>query len=107
MQHGQGEGRCFASARLGTSQEVLSGQNDRNGLRLDGSGCLVALLVHSLENGRSQIQFFKFHDEAPVQAHGIGLSGCLEGQPPVKVRWDSQVGIKTTGVAWVRPQQEC
>jgi hypothetical protein len=29
-----------------------------------------------LQNGRSQIQFFKFHDEAPNVAHGIGLSGC-------------------------------
>ena len=57
---------------------VLAGQDDGDRLGLDGRGCVVALLLHGLQNGRSQIQFFKCHDGAPKAAHGIGLSGCWE-----------------------------
>ena len=78
VQDGQHEGGCFAGASLRPCQQVVTCQDDGNRLCLHGGGCVVALLLHGLENGRSQIQFFKFHDGAPKTAHGIGLSGCLE-----------------------------
>ena len=78
VQDGQHESGCFAGASLSPCQQVVTCQDDRDRLCLNGRGCVVALLLHGLQNGRSQIQFFKFHDVAPKTAHGIGLSGCLE-----------------------------
>ena len=78
VQHRQHECSSFAGSCLGTGQQVVPCQDDRNRLGLNGRGCVVALLLHGLQNGRSQIQFFKFHDGAPIAAHGIGLSGCWE-----------------------------
>ena len=76
VQDRQGKGCSFAGAGLSTCQQVVPCQDDRNRLGLDGRRCVVALLLHGLQNGRSQIQFFKCHDFAPKKAHGIGLSGC-------------------------------
>ena len=76
VKHGQRERSSFSCAGLGAGQQVMPCQNDRDRLGLDGCGGVVALLLHGLQNGRSQIQFFKFHDGAPKLAHGIGLSGC-------------------------------
>ena len=64
VQHGQGEGRCFAGAGLGAGQQVLSSQNGGNGLCLNRGGGVVALLAHSFQYGRSQVQFIKIHKGA-------------------------------------------
>ncbi len=72
VQHGQGEGRGLAGAGLGACQQVVAGEHRRNGLCLDGSRVLVTLLKHGLQNGGSQIQFFKCHviKDAPVRGAG-------------------------------------
>ena len=61
VQHGQRERGGFACAGLRTSQQVLPFNHSRNGLRLNGGGRFIALLLHGLQNGRGQIQFFKVH----------------------------------------------
>ena len=65
VQDRKGEGRSFAGAGLSAGQQVVPCQDDRNRLSLNGRRCVVALLLHGLQNGRGQIQFFKFHDVAP------------------------------------------
>ena len=70
LQHGQGEGRCFASASLGAAQQVVASEHQGNGLGLNGRGRFIALLEHSFQDGRSQVQFFEVHKDAPV-------CGCL------------------------------
>jgi hypothetical protein len=52
--------------------------------------------LHGLQNGRSQIQFFKFHDGAPKRRMA-SVCQAVWKQPPVIDRWDSQVGMETTG----------
>ena len=47
VQQRQGECGCFARAGLRATEEVAAFQNQRNGLRLDRGGNVVALLAHS------------------------------------------------------------
>ncbi len=61
VQHGQNERGGLASSGLGAAQQVVARQDYRDGLGLDGRWGLVALLAHSLDDGRSQIQIFKVH----------------------------------------------
>ena len=70
VQHGQGEGGRFAGTGLGAAQQVMTGQYQGNGLGLNGRGRFIALLEHSFQDGRSQVQFFEVHKDAPV-------CGCL------------------------------
>jgi hypothetical protein len=44
LQQRQGEAGGLAGAGLGGAEQIASGQNDRNRLRLDGSGNGVALV---------------------------------------------------------------
>ena len=87
VQHGQGKRGGFACAGLGASQQVLSSQNGRNGLGLDGGRGVIAELAHSLHEGRSQIQFFKVHFyrapcPARVSAHSTAV-GSVQCWPIV------------------------
>ena len=61
LQHGQGEGGGLAGAGLRAGQQVVALQHGGDGLLLDRGGLRVALLLHGLQNGRSQVQFFKVH----------------------------------------------
>ncbi|OIQ72097.1 hypothetical protein GALL_462800 [mine drainage metagenome] len=75
VEHGQHECRSFAGASLCTAEQIVSGQHQRNGLCLNGCGRFVALLQYGLDDGRSQIEFFKFHCVLhPIAGcQGIGL----------------------------------
>ena len=66
VQHRQGEGSGFAGAGLGTCQQVVACEHGWDGLGLDGSWGFVALFDYGFQDGRSQIQFFKVHDGAPM-----------------------------------------
>jgi hypothetical protein len=46
LEHRQHERRGLAGAGLGAGQHVTAGQDERNGLPLDGSGFRVALVGH-------------------------------------------------------------
>ena len=61
VQDGQHKGGGFAGAGLGTAQNVLPGQNDGDGLGLDGGGSFVAMGTHGADNGRGQLKVFKVH----------------------------------------------
>jgi len=78
VQQGQGERGGFAGAGLRTCQQVLSGQNGRNRLRLNRRGGFIAELAHGLHDGRSQIQFFKVHfSQSATSGAGIGSFNCV------------------------------
>ena len=49
-------------------------KDGRNGLRLDGGGGFVALLVHGFKDGRSQVQFVKSHEMCAIR--GAWESAC-------------------------------
>ena len=66
VQHGQDEGGSLPGAGLRAGQQVLTGEHGGDRLGLDRGGDFVALLVHGLENGRSQVQIIKVHRKAPV-----------------------------------------
>ena len=87
-QHGQREGCSLARAGLGAGQQVVACKYQRNGLGLDGRGVLVTLLLHGLEDGGSQIQFFKCHCDQLRQswARGISLSWRPVGGRPTSLR---------------------
>ena len=55
VQHGEHKGGCLAGSRLGAAQQVVSLKDHGDRLRLNGGGCLVTLLKHGFNNGRSQI----------------------------------------------------
>ena len=74
VQHGQGEGCCFACASLCAGKQVVASQHERNGLGLDRGGFGVALFVHSLENGRGQLEFFECHEVMNAPIRGAGVS---------------------------------
>ncbi|MNZ93745.1 hypothetical protein D3C78_1128270 [compost metagenome] len=61
IEHGQGEGGRLAGAGLRAGKQVLALQHGRDGLGLDRRGRVVTLFEHSLQDGGSQIQFFKCH----------------------------------------------
>ena len=52
LQNGQGKGRGFARARLGTAQHILTGKHQGNGGRLDGRGGGITALGHGLQQLR-------------------------------------------------------
>jgi hypothetical protein len=52
LQHRQGEPRRLAGAGLRGGEKIPPRENDRDGLRLDGSGLGVALLGDGLEQLR-------------------------------------------------------
>ena len=58
---GQGERGGLAGAGLRAGQQVVAFEHGGNGLGLDGRGRFVARFVHSLQDGRSQVQFVKCH----------------------------------------------
>ena len=62
LQHGQGEGGGFAGAGLRATQQVTPSKHAGDGLRLYRSWGVVALFEYGFQNGRSQVQFFKFHE---------------------------------------------
>src|SRR5690606_10678617 len=57
----QGETGSLASAGLSTGQHVLAGENDRDGLLLDGGGLIVALLRHSAEQFGAKAEGIERH----------------------------------------------
>jgi hypothetical protein len=61
VQHRQREGGRLAGAGLGAAEQVVALEHGGNGLRLDGGGGVVTVLVHSLQDGGSQLQFVKIH----------------------------------------------
>ena len=75
VQHGQYKGSGLAGARLCAAQQVVAGEYGGNGLRLNGCRRFIALLAHGLDNGLSQVEFFKVHSEAPVL--GAMASACF------------------------------
>ena len=77
VQHGQGEGGGFAGAGLGPSQQILTRQNGRDGLGLDGGWVFVAQLAHGFEDRRGEIQFIKSHKRVPSWHKKIGLSDAV------------------------------
>ncbi|MNS67590.1 hypothetical protein D3C72_1008450 [compost metagenome] len=82
VQHRQGEGRGLAGAGLGAAQQVVAVEDHGNGLRLDGGGGVVAVLVHSLQDGGSQLQFVKIHcgnNKRHTRRSGIGPPGVVLG----------------------------
>ncbi len=83
VQDGQRKRGGLARAGLGTGQQVMTGQYGGNGLGLNGGGCGIALLMHGLDNGRSQVQFFKCHccSNAPFLGAGFSHGVCLAGPP--------------------------
>jgi hypothetical protein len=46
---------------LCAGEQIMAREHGRDGLRLDGGGGFVALLAHGLQDGRSQLEFFKLH----------------------------------------------
>ncbi len=91
VQHGQRESGGLASARLSARQQIAAGQHGWNGLGLNGSGGVVALLAYGVKNGRGQFQFFECHVMVwrPSWAQGVsaasralwaGQSGGLMGR---------------------------
>ena len=81
VQDGQREGCRLTGTRLGACQQIVTSKHGGNGLRLNGSGAGVALLMHGLDDGRGQVQFFKCHcccntpDLGAGLYLGIGLAG--------------------------------
>ena len=75
MQHGQGERSRLAGAGLCPGQKVMPFKHGGDCLRLNGGRCLIALFEHSLQDGRGQIQFFKFH-VVDCTRPGRGVSAC-------------------------------
>ena len=91
VQYGQHKGRGFASAGLRPAQQVLPCKYGRNSLGLNRRWGDIALLEHSLEYGRGQIEFFKVHRLAPIL--GARSSAChgAWGTASVKGRWGTKV----------------
>ena len=95
VQQGQGEGGRLAGARLGAAEEVVAVEDGGDRLGLDGGGDFVALLVHGLEDGRSQFQFIKGHwgQKAPSRALGHrpfpGVPGVSQGQMGSRGGWSA------------------
>jgi len=56
MKDGQGKAGGLAGAGLGGAQEVFAGENDGDGLRLDGGGGGVALIRDSAEQLGAQAE---------------------------------------------------
>ena len=83
LQHGQREAGRLAGAGLCAGQQVVATQHHGNGLRLDGGGGRVALLLHRAQDGGGQVQFVKVHQmDAPVSRRGE-LLACSGGCRPV------------------------
>ena len=62
VQQRQGKGGGFAGAGLCAGQQVVAREHERNGLGLDRRRLGIALFLHGLENGRSQLQFVECHE---------------------------------------------
>jgi hypothetical protein len=69
VEGGQGEGRCFAGAGLGFTQDVVACQEVRNAGRLDGGGGFVTDLGEGRENGGLEIELVETFDGS---SHGNG-----------------------------------
>ena len=54
MQHRQGECSGFACAGLRAAKQIVPGQNQGNGLLLNGGWLGIADAVYGFDNGRSQ-----------------------------------------------------
>jgi hypothetical protein len=67
----QGEGGGLAGAGLGDAQNVLAGEGDRDGLRLNGGGRGVAGVCDRLKGRGRQPEFGKFCHVilAEIQSH--------------------------------------
>ena len=70
LQDGEREGRGLAGAGLGDAKQILALEQARNGLRLDGSGALIALGGKCAEEGFGELEigksghvFFFHHSE--------------------------------------------
>ena len=63
-ERGQGEGRGFAGAGLGRADDVLSFENDRNGLRLDRRWRGVTGFLNGFQNGCGEPKCVKSHAAA-------------------------------------------
>ncbi len=57
LQHGQGETGCLACACLGSAEDILTSQNSRNGLLLDGGWLFVTQLLDGPQDVRGETQF--------------------------------------------------
>ena len=66
VEHRQHEGGGLAGAGLRAAEQVVPFENERYGLGLYRGRGFVALLAHGLDNGRSQLEIFKVHSDAPV-----------------------------------------
>ena len=67
LQHGQGKRCGFAGAGLRAAQQVVAGQHQGYGLRLNGGRGFVTLFQHGFKDGRRQIQFVEVHKEASLE----------------------------------------
>ena len=61
LRNEQGEGGGLAGAGLGATEKVAASQDGGDGLDLDGGGGFIAVLAHSLHDGRGQVQFVECH----------------------------------------------
>jgi hypothetical protein len=56
LQNGQGEAGGLAGAGLGGAQQVFPGENNGDGLRLDGGGLGIALVRYGAEQLRPEAE---------------------------------------------------
>jgi hypothetical protein len=76
LEEGQGEARGLAGAGLGGAQKVFPGEDDGDGLRLDGGGRGVALVRDSAEQLGAQAEGFE------RRSNGFLLHSAWEGSLP-------------------------
>jgi len=69
LQHRQGKPRRLAGARLRRGEQIAPGENDGNGLRLDGGGLGVALLGDCAEQLGRKTEFLKRIDETLLMVY--------------------------------------
>ncbi len=92
LQDRQGEGRRLAGAGLGDAQQVMAGQQVRNGLGLDRGGVDIALAIEGQQKGRAQAQIGKtrqaivFHEYARPAAPRQGLETAYDPRPQLDCR---------------------
>ena len=67
LQQGQDEGGSLAGTGLGAGQQVVAGQDQRDGLLLDRGGGLVALLGQGTQQEGRKAQGFERHRESSMQ----------------------------------------
>jgi hypothetical protein len=72
LQQREGEAGGLAGARLGRAEEVAAGEDDRDGLRLDGGGDRVALVGYGAREIGGKPEAFKSRANQNSPELGLG-----------------------------------